>query len=145
MLQNINNGCEIVGSEPSENGRRTPEIPADFRMWKYVLILLPSIIFTMGTTVDAKGAMLTHGGFLSNVQAVAKALPPTDTGTHLIGTTTLSRFEFFVQFVDGTLQWYDCDLRQCASSDHASKDDARGENNCLYRCPTPLSVTSKHD
>ena len=23
--------------------------------------------------------MLTHGGFISNVQAVAKALPPTDT------------------------------------------------------------------
>lgn len=33
----------------------------------------------MGTTVEAKGAMLTHGGFISNVQAVAKALPPTDT------------------------------------------------------------------
>ena len=29
--------------------------------------------------MEAKGAMLTHGGFISNVQAVAKALPPTDT------------------------------------------------------------------
>ncbi len=38
-----------------------------------------SIIFTMGTTVNAKGAMLTHAGFISNVEAVAKALPPTDT------------------------------------------------------------------
>ena len=37
-----------------------------------------SIIFTMGTTVDPKGAMLTHEGFISNVRAVAKALPPTD-------------------------------------------------------------------
>lgn len=37
-----------------------------------------SIIFTMGTTVDPKGAMLTHEGFISNVKAVAKALPPTD-------------------------------------------------------------------
>ena len=79
MLQNINNGCEIVGSEPSENGRRTPEIPADFPNVEICPDTVASIIFTMGTTVDAKGAMLTHGGFLSNVQAVAKALPPTDT------------------------------------------------------------------
>ena len=79
MLQNINNGCEIVGAEPSENGVLTPEIPADFPNVKISPDTVASIIFTMGTTVDAKGAMLTHGGFLSNVQAVAKALPPTDT------------------------------------------------------------------
>ena len=79
MLQNINNGCEIVGSEPSENGTRTSEIPADFPNVEISPDTVASIIFTMGTTVDAKGAMLTHGGFLSNVQAVAKALPPTDT------------------------------------------------------------------
>ena len=79
MLQNINNGCEIVGSEPSENGTLTTEIPADFPNVEIFPDTVASIIFTMGTTVDAKGAMLTHGGFLSNVQAVAKALPPTDT------------------------------------------------------------------
>ena len=79
MLQNINNSCEIVGSERSENGSLTTEIPADFPNVDVSPDTVASIIFTMGTTVDAKGAMLTHGGFISNVQAVAKALPPTDT------------------------------------------------------------------
>lgn len=78
-LQNINSSCEIVGSEPSEKGTLTPEIPADFPNVEISPDTVASIIFTMGTTVDAKGAMLTHAGFLSNVQAVAKALPPTDT------------------------------------------------------------------
>ena len=75
MLQNINNNCAIVGAALSENC----EIPADFPKVEISPNTVASIIFTMGTTVDAKGAMLTHGGFLSNVQAVAKALPPTDT------------------------------------------------------------------
>ena len=78
-LQNINNRCEIIGAEPAENGMLTPEIPADFPNVDISADTVASIIFTMGTTVDARGAMLTHGGFLSNVQAVAKALPPTDT------------------------------------------------------------------
>ena len=75
VLQNINNNCEVVGSERSENR----EIPPDFPNVEISPDTVASIIFTMGTTVNAKGAMLTHGGFLSNVQAVAKALPPTDT------------------------------------------------------------------
>ena len=78
-LQNINNNCEVVGSDPSENETLTAEIPADFPNVDISPDTVASIIFTMGTTVDAKGAMLTHGGFISNVQAVAKALPPTDT------------------------------------------------------------------
>ena len=79
MLQNINNNCEIVGAGRSDNEGHTTEIPADFPNVEISPDTVASIIFTMGTTVDAKGAMLTHGGFLSNVQAVAKALPPTDT------------------------------------------------------------------
>ena len=79
MLQNINNNCQIVGAESSENETLTAEIPADFPNVEISPDTVASIIFTMGTTVDAKGAMLTHGGFISNVQAVAKALPPTDT------------------------------------------------------------------
>lgn len=70
-LQNINKFNEIVSSDE--------EIPPDFPNVEVTSDTVASIIFTMGTTVDAKGAMLTHGGFISNVKAVAKALPPTDT------------------------------------------------------------------
>ena len=73
-LHNINKNCEIVGGSTSD-----AEIPTDFPDVEVTPDTVASIIFTMGTTVEAKGAMLTHGGFISNVQAVAKALPPTDT------------------------------------------------------------------
>ena len=80
MLQNINKNCEIVGASDGTEGKTaTAEIPADFPNVTVSPDTVASIIFTMGTTVEAKGAMLTHGGFISNVQAVAKALPPTDT------------------------------------------------------------------
>ena len=80
MLQNINKNCEIVmGADGTERAAATTEIPADFPNVEVSPDTVASIIFTMGTTVEAKGAMLTHGGFISNVQAVAKALPPTDT------------------------------------------------------------------
>ena len=80
MLQDINRNCEIVGvSNGTESEALTAEIPADFPNVEVSPDTVASIIFTMGTTVEAKGAMLTHGGFISNVQAVAKALPPTDT------------------------------------------------------------------
>ena len=95
-LQNINRNCEIVASHQQAGKPTSPEtslltkataltpeshteIPADFPNVEVSPDTVASIIFTMGTTVEAKGAMLTHGGFLSNVQAVAKALPPTDT------------------------------------------------------------------
>ena len=75
VLHNINKNCEIVGiGSPSD-----AKMPTDFPDVEVTPDTVASIIFTMGTTVEAKGAMLTHGGFISNVQAVAKALPPTDT------------------------------------------------------------------
>ena len=82
-LHNINENCEIVGVNTVE-GVSNPdpeavEIPVDFPDVAVTPDTVASIIFTMGTTVEAKGAMLTHGGFISNVQAVAKALPPIDT------------------------------------------------------------------
>ena len=70
-LQNINTFGEI--------GESAKEIPPDFPNVTVSPDTVASIIFTMGTTVEAKGAMLTHGGFISNVRAVAKALPPQDT------------------------------------------------------------------
>ena len=70
LLQNINKFYEVI--DPDE------DIPEDFPNVEITPDTVASIIFTMGTTVDPKGAMLTHGGFVSNVRAVAKALPPTD-------------------------------------------------------------------
>ena len=78
-LHNINENCEIVGATTEVDSTSSVEIPADFPDVAVTPDTVASIIFTMGTTVEAKGAMLTHGGFMSNVQAVAKALPPTDT------------------------------------------------------------------
>jgi long-chain acyl-CoA synthetase len=78
-LHNINENCEIVGANTEVGSISSAEIPADFPDVEVTPDTVASIIFTMGTTVEAKGAMLTHGGFISNVQAVAKALPPTDT------------------------------------------------------------------
>ena len=78
-LHNINKNCEIVGGNAEVSHISDAEIPADFPDVEVTPDTVASIIFTMGTTVEAKGAMLTHSGFISNVQAVAKALPPTDT------------------------------------------------------------------
>lgn len=44
---------------------------------------IASIIFTAGTTVEAKGVMLSHKNFIANVLAVAQALPPCDTDQFL--------------------------------------------------------------
>ncbi len=44
---------------------------------------IASIIFTAGTTVEAKGVMLSHKNFIANVHAVAHALPPHDTDQFL--------------------------------------------------------------
>ena len=82
MLHNINKSCTVVGADDGSLGNRVTQpvqMPDDFPNVEITPDTVASIIFTMGTTVEAKGAMLTHGGFISNVQAVAKALPPTDT------------------------------------------------------------------
>ena len=79
ILHNINRNSDIVGNDNDVGTNVNAEIPEDFPNVEITPDTVASIIFTMGTTVEAKGAMLTHGGFISNVQAVAKALPPTDT------------------------------------------------------------------
>ena len=75
LLQNINKDCEGVGGA----GTHDAPMPPAFPEVDVSPDTVASIIFTMGTAVEPKGAMLTHAGFLSNVQAVARALPPTDT------------------------------------------------------------------
>ena len=79
VLHNINKNCETLGADNTVSDPAGTEMPTDFPNVEVTPDTVASIIFTMGTTVEAKGAMLTHGGFISNVQAVAKALPPTDT------------------------------------------------------------------
>ncbi len=69
LIQNINKFDEASDDD---------EIPSDFPNVEITPDTVASIIFTMGTTVDPRGAVLTHGGFISNVKAVAQALPPTD-------------------------------------------------------------------
>lgn len=69
-IHNINKIKELINTDE--------EIPEGFPQEDITPDTIASIIFTMGTIVDAKGAMLTHGGFISNVKSVAKALPPTD-------------------------------------------------------------------
>lgn len=69
-IHNINNINNLINHDE--------KIPDEFPQVEITPDTVASIIFTMGTIVDAKGAMLTHGGFISNVKSVAKALPPTD-------------------------------------------------------------------
>lgn len=91
-LLNINHFCQPVefehrqesqsasfdGSDPDQ-----PEATGDFPDVDIQPDTIASIIFTAGTTVEAKGVMLSHKNFIANVLAVAHALPPRDTDQFL--------------------------------------------------------------
>ena len=74
---NLNQLCTPSGAE--EDVSPIDEIPADFPNVKVQPEATASIIFTMGTTVDPRGAMLSHNGFMANLHAVAQVLPPAET------------------------------------------------------------------
>ena len=84
---NINRFCQpfewgqAEASAPAE--LEFPAIPDNFPDVDIQSDTAASIIFTMGTTVDARGAMISHRGFIANVVAVSKALPPEDTDRFL--------------------------------------------------------------
>ena len=84
---NINSFCQPFESEQTETSVPTesalPTVPDDFPDVDIHPDTVASIIFTMGTTVDARGAMISHRGFIANVVAVSKALPPEDTDRFL--------------------------------------------------------------
>ena len=84
---NINRFCQPFECEETETSVPTePELPAvpdNFPDVEVQPDTVASIIFTMGTTVDPRGAMLSHRGFIANVVAVSKALPPEDTDRFL--------------------------------------------------------------
>ena len=84
---NINRFCQPFECEQAETSVPTepelPAIPDNFPDVEVQPDTVASIIFTMGTTVDPRGAMLSHRGFIANVVAVSKALPPEDTDRFL--------------------------------------------------------------
>lgn len=84
---NINSFCQPFECEQTETTVSTeselPTVPDNFPDVEVQPNTVASIIFTMGTTVDARGAMITHRGFVANVVAVSKALPPEDTDRFL--------------------------------------------------------------
>ena len=84
---NINRFCQPFEWGQTENSDSTelelPAVPDNFPDVDIHPDTVASIIFTMGTTVDARGAMISHRGFIANVVAVSKALPPEDTDRFL--------------------------------------------------------------
>ena len=74
---NLNQLCAPSGEE--REVFPIDEIPGDFPDIEIQPEATASIIFTMGTTVDPRGAMLSHKGFLANLHAVAQVLPPAET------------------------------------------------------------------
>ena len=84
---NINRFCQpFEGGQAEDSGPtelELPPVPDNFPDVDIHPDTVASIIFTMGTTVDARGAMISHRGFIANVVAVSKALPPEDTDRFL--------------------------------------------------------------
>ena len=84
---NINSFCQPFEYEQTETSVPTdselPAVPDNFPDVDIGPDTVASIIFTMGTTVDARGAMISHRGFIANVVAVSQALPPEDTDRFL--------------------------------------------------------------
>ena len=84
---NINSFCQPFEREQTETsvptGSKLPPVPDNFPDVDIDPDTVASIIFTMGTTVDARGAMISHRGFIANVVAVSQALPPEDTDRFL--------------------------------------------------------------
>ena len=84
---NINHFCQPFEGEQAETSvpaeAELPAVPDNFPDVDIHSDTVASIIFTMGTTVDARGAMISHRGFIANVVAVSKALPPEDTDRFL--------------------------------------------------------------
>lgn len=78
---NINSFCQPFECEQTETS--VSVVPDNFPDVDIDPDTVASIIFTMGTTVDARGAMISHRGFIANVVAVSQALPPEDTDRFL--------------------------------------------------------------
>ena len=78
---NINSFCQPFECEQTETS--VSVVPDNFPDVNIDSDTVASIIFTMGTTVDARGAMISHRGFIANVVAVSQALPPEDTDRFL--------------------------------------------------------------
>ena len=93
---NINQFCQ-----PFEVGQpeQLAEVSENFPDVEIDPDTIASIIFTAGTTVDAKGVMLPHRSFVANVCAVAEALPPCDTDRFLSVLPLYHALEFTCGFL----------------------------------------------
>ncbi len=87
VFLDINRFCQPFGDGQTQTSApansELPSVPDNFPEVHIDPDTIASIIFTMGTTVDPRGAMLSHRGFIANVVAVSQALPPEDTDRFL--------------------------------------------------------------
>jgi long-chain acyl-CoA synthetase len=79
--------------------RATPESDATLEATVVEPEDLASIVYTSGTTGGAKGVMLTHSNFMSNVAAVPKALPVGEPDSILLLLPLHHCYPFSVEFL----------------------------------------------
>ena len=95
---NINNFCQVFGTTQLTH-LDLPEPADELLEIKIEPVDIASIIFTSGTASDPKGAMLSHGNFISNVLAVATVLEPYETDQMLSVLPMYHALEFTSGFL----------------------------------------------
>ncbi|MBI1929152.1 AMP-binding protein, partial [Candidatus Poribacteria bacterium] len=94
--------CEGASHQSPVTSHQSPimtTVPDSFPDVEIDSDTVASIIFTAGTTVDAKGAVLSHKSFIANILAVAEALPPCETDEFLSVLPLYHAFEFTCGFL----------------------------------------------
>ena len=95
---NVNNFCQVFGTAQLAHFD-LPEPSDELFEAKIEPSGIASIIFTSGTPSDPKGAMLSHGNFISNVLAVATVLEPYETDQMLSVLPMYHALEFTSGFL----------------------------------------------
>ena len=95
---NVNNFCQVFGTTQLSR-LDLPDLSDELPKIKIEPDEIASIIFTSGTAADPKGAMLSHGNFISNVLAVATVLEPYETDQMLSVLPMYHALEFTSGFL----------------------------------------------